>query len=124
MNDYTLYSIFMHVILDIFSGMPNPNWDLSQQQRDEFLKKIYLLPTTEKFQNDSGLDYRGFIVEEKLKRFEVKDGLVKVVQNNTGYMLEDKEYDIEMWLLDTAPNNIDHSLLKMVKEKIEERKRK
>ena len=114
----------MHVILDIFSGMPNPNWDLSQQQRDEFLKKIYLLPTTEKFQNDSGLDYRGFIVEEKLKRFEVKDGLVKVVQNNTGYMLEDKEYDIEMWLLDTAPNNIDHSLLKMVKEKIEERKRK
>lgn len=124
MNDYTLYSIFMHVILDIFSGMPNPNWDLSQQQRDEFLKKISLLPTTEKFQNDNGLDYRGFIVEEKLKRFEVKDGLVKVVQNNTVYMLEDKEYNIELWLLDTAPNNIDQSLLKMVKEKIEERKRK
>lgn len=124
MNDYTLYSIFMHVILDIFSGMPNPNWDLSQQQRDEFLKKISLLPTTEKFQNDNGLDYRGFIVEEKLKRFEVKDGLVKVVQNNTVYMLEDKEYNIELWLLNTAPNNIDQSLLKMVKEKIEERKRK
>jgi hypothetical protein len=114
----------MHVILDIFSGMPNPNWDLSQQQRDEFLKKINTLPTTtDKFQNDSGLGYRGFIVEEKLKHFEVKDGLVKVVENNNiVHMLEDKEYNIEIWLLDTAPDNIDHSLLKMVKEQIEERK--
>ena len=113
----------MHVILDIFSGMPNPNWDLSEQQRDEFLKKISTLPTTHKSQNDNGLGYRGFIVEDKLKQFEIKDGLVKVSQNNTVNILEDKEYNIEIWLLDTSPNNIDPSLLKMIKESIEERKK-
>jgi hypothetical protein len=121
MNEYALLCILMHVILDIFSGIPNPNWDLSQHQRDEFLKKISTLPTTDKVQNDSGLGYRGFIVEEKLKQFVVKDGLVNVVQNNkTVQVLEEKEYKIELWLLDTAPDNIDPSILKMIKEKLKQ----
>ena len=124
MIDYTLYCTLMHVILDIFSGMPNPNWDLSEQQRDEFLNKVSILPITNKSsQNDIGLGYRGFIVEDKLKQFEINDGLVKVSQNNTVDILEDKEYNMEIWLLDTAPNNVDPSLLKMVKESIEERKK-
>ena len=113
----------MHVILDIFSGRPNPTWELSQQQADEFLKKIYYLKPTKIFHDDNGLGYRGFVVEDKLKRYEVNNGLVKIVENNSEQMLQDKDYILEVWLAHTAPNNIDHNLLKIVEENIKERKK-
>ena len=33
----------MHVTLDIFSGRPNPRWELSQEQTSQFLKYFFLL---------------------------------------------------------------------------------
>jgi hypothetical protein len=120
-----LYNTVMHVTLEVFSGRPNPSWELSQEQISEFLKKTLKLKTKENFQFDSKyeLGYRGFIVEEKnfaqkSRRFEVYNGVVNVVENNSSYTLEDKEYSIERWLLQTAPNNLD-DLVKYVKQEIE-----
>lgn len=117
----------MNVMLDIFSGRPNPSWKLSQEQSSEFLKKISKLTTKENFRADSSkyeLGYRGFIVEEeanfaqKSRKFEVYNGIVNVVENESSYALEDKGYSIETWLLQTAPNNLDE-LVKYVKQEIE-----
>jgi hypothetical protein len=74
-----LDGMVMHITLDIFSGRPNPRWELSQEQSSEFLKKISTLETKENFEADSGkygLGYRGFLVEEenvaqKSRKFEV-----------------------------------------------------
>ena len=117
----------MHVKLDVFSGRPNPSWELSQEHSSEFLKKISKLKTKENFQFDSSkyeLGYRGFIVEEeanlaqKSRRFEIYNGIVNVVENNSSYTLEDKGYSIERWLLQTAPNSLDE-LVKYAKQEIE-----
>jgi hypothetical protein len=129
-NEYTkeLDDIVMHVTLDIFSGRPNPRWELSQEQSSEFLKKISKLETKENFQDGSdkdGLGYRGVLVEEenvaqKSRKFEVYSGIVNVVENDSSYALDDKGYGIERWLLQTAPNNLD-DLVKYVKQEIENR---
>ena len=116
----------MHATLDIYSGRPNPSWELSQQQSSEFLKKISKLETKENFQADPGkyrLGYRGFIVEEeniarKFRKFEVYSGIVNVVENDTSYALDDRGYGIERWLLQTAPNNL-HDLVEYIKKEIE-----
>jgi hypothetical protein len=116
----------MHVMLDVFSGRPNPSWELSPEQGPEFLKKILQLKTKDNSQFDSEkgeLGYRGFIVEEtnsaqKSRRFEVYNGMVNVIENNSSYVLEDKGYSIERWLLQTAPNSLDE-LVKYVKQEIE-----
>lgn len=116
----------MHVTLDIFSGRPNPSWDLSQEQSSEFSTKILKLKTKENFHVDSSkyeLGYRGFIVEEanfaqKSRRFEVFNGIVNVVENFSSDMLEDKECSIEKWLLQTAPDELD-DLIKYVEQEIE-----
>ena len=122
-----LYGMVMHVTLDIFSGRPNPGWELSQEQSSEFLKKISKLESKENFHADSGkysgLGYRGFLVEEensaqKSRRFEVYNGIVNVVENNSSYALEDKGYSVESWLLQTAPNNLDE-LVKYARQEIE-----
>jgi len=59
----------MHVMLDVFSGRPNPSWELSPKEGSEFLKKILQLKTKDIFQFDSGkgdFGSRGFIVEETI----------------------------------------------------------
>jgi hypothetical protein len=118
----------MHVTLDIFSGRPNPTWELSQEQTSQFLKKILKLKTKENLHvnsSNSELGYRGFIIEEtnfeqKLRRFYVYNGIVNVVENNSSYALEDNEYSIERWLLQTSPKYLDE-IVEYVKQEIEKK---
>lgn len=115
------------VILDIFSGRPNPRWKLSQKDTSEFLNKVHNLKLTEDIHNELNKDelgYRGFIVEEKnfteKLRYHVYNGIVNVVENQSSYALEDKEYTIEEWLLQTIPNDLDE-IVKYVKQEIEKK---
>ncbi len=121
----------MHVTLDIFSGRPNPRWELSQEQTSQFLKQILKLKNKENFHADSSKDdlgYRGFIAEEenfeqKIRRFSVYNGIVNVVENNnSSYQLEDKEHSIERWLLQTAPKDLGEQIIEYVKQEIEKKK--
>jgi hypothetical protein len=118
----------MNVILDIFSGRPNPRWELSHEQTSQFLKKIMKLKNKENFHAESSkteLGYRGFIVEEenfaqKGRRFYVYNGIVNVSENNSSYALDDKEYSIERWLLETSPNYLGE-IIEYVKQEIEKK---
>jgi hypothetical protein len=96
-----------------------------------FLNNISeIKPTTENIQNypEKILGYRGFIVDEKwdkdlpLKRFEIYNGVIKVFSNNVFYILKDKDFQIENWLLQTAYNHIDNSTFNFVKDDIAKRK--
>jgi hypothetical protein len=114
----------VRVTLDIFSGRPNPSWELSQSQNYEFLKQISKLESGANLQFDSSkysLGYRGFIVEEErtsfVRRVEAYQGIVKVVENDSTYTLEDKEYSIEMWLLQTTPQGLS-DIVKYVKQEL------
>jgi hypothetical protein len=63
----------MHVILDIFSGRPNPSWQLSPEQESELCKIISQLKTKKRLDGSNiesslGLGYRGLTVEGISKR--------------------------------------------------------
>ncbi len=52
----------MIVELDVFSGRPNPTWNLSAKQTEELLKAFQDLPLADKPSQEGGLGYRGFII--------------------------------------------------------------
>jgi hypothetical protein len=121
--------ITMHIILDIFSGRPNPTWQLSPEQESELFKRFSHLETKKGLgiiNNESslGLGYRGLIVEGMSKRFEIYNGTVKVFENNSSYILLDTKYHLEQWLLQTGTDKINNNLLKFVSEEIQNRSRK
>jgi hypothetical protein len=119
----------VHVILDIFSGRPNPTWQLSQEQESELFNRISHLETKKRLgisNNESsfGLGYRGLIVEGMSKRFEIYNGTVKVFENNSSHVLVDTRYHLEQWLLQTGTDNTNGNLLKFINEEIHNRLRK
>ncbi len=118
----------MFVILDVFSGRPNPKWELPSQVRSEFLQKISELEPYEKVRQGDGLGYRGLIIIEKLSlgtkeiRYEVSNGTIQVIKDNKlSVTLHDQNYEIEKWLISIAPNSIDQNLLTTIKNKINSR---
>jgi len=124
-------NMIFNVTLDVFSGRPNPTWVLTNEQAIFFLNNVYQIkPTTEILQNylEKILGYRGFIVDEKgdknlpLKRFDIYDGAIKVSSNDSSYILKDKDFQLEKWLLQTAYNHIDNDTFNFVKEDIANRK--
>lgn len=52
----------MMVEMDVFSGRPNPTWSLSEEQVVELLKAFHDLPPADKFSQETGLGYRGFLI--------------------------------------------------------------
>lgn len=120
-----------NVTLDVFSGRPNPTWTLTKEQAILFLNNIsQIKPTNENIQNypEKILGYRGFIVDQitnkdlPLKRFEIYNGAIKVLSNSSSYLLKDKDFQIEKWLLQTAYNHIDKDTFNFVKEDIVNRR--
>ena len=123
-------NMMFNVTLDIFSGRPNPTWALTKEQALFFLNNVSQnKPTTENMQNypEKILGYRGFIVDEKtnkdltLKNFNIYNGVIKVVSNDSFYFLKDKDFQLEKWLLQIASNYIDNDTFKFVKEDIANR---
>jgi hypothetical protein len=50
--------------LDVFSGRPNPSWELNPSESGELLKELSPLPETDKIKAEfnDGLGYRGFVI--------------------------------------------------------------
>jgi hypothetical protein len=114
--------------MDIFSGRPNPKWELSPQQRSKFLEHISELNPYEKARHENGLGYRGLIIIDepndatKMRRYEVNNGAIQVIESNKlRYVLEDQNYEIEKWLINTAPTSFDQALLATAKNRISSR---
>lgn len=52
------------VVLDVFSGRPNPSWELDPSESGELLQQLSPLPETDKNKSvfNDGLGYRGFVI--------------------------------------------------------------
>ena len=53
----------VEVELDIFSGMPNPTWVLTDAEADSFVKRLAAAPPGPATELSGNLGYRGFIVQ-------------------------------------------------------------
>ena len=103
----------IEVVLDIFSGRPNPSWALDSAREAEFLSRLkQLQPALEVTSAPPILGYRGFIVHpstgSNLARVvKVYGGIVQ----HEGGTYQDSNRKLERWLLDTAGSNLERNLV-------------
>lgn len=116
----------MHVELDVFSGRPNPQWELTPQEAVEFLNLFRaLLEHKVEGRIREGLGYRGFIVVEKEKSIEGYDEilicneLAVARRGRESRQFADKDRKLEQWLLQTGKGRLDSSLFQQILSEIE-----
>ena len=90
----------MHVELDIFSGRPNPAWQLDEVAAGEVRRLVAALsPSTARAANPPGLGYRGFICTESGKTWRAFKGTVTWRDE----VLADQDRTVERFLLEQLP---------------------
>ena len=108
----------VEVELDIFSGMPNPKWVLTNAEAESFVKQLAALPRISDKKLSGNLGYRGFIVQVT----QGADTQLIHIQNGTGHISEgavtvyvhDKGRKLERWLLNTGKPHVKDDLFQIV----------
>lgn len=119
----------MQVELDVFSGRPNPVWELSVQESREFIHRFQALPPQENVDINNvsiaeGLGYRGMIItrlEHPLAEYNevfVSNGIVVANYNDRSKQWIDKNREFEKWLLQTGRESLDEALYEQVVQQL------
>ena len=86
----------MLVELDIFSGRPNPRWELDEHAAETLRRLVSRLSVTSASPPEApGLGYRGFVVTDDGERFRAFRGYV----SRDGVVLADPTSSVERFLL-------------------------
>jgi hypothetical protein len=104
------------VTLDIFSGLPNPTWELSEQETQELMSRLEALPRTEKIVEPPTLGYRGIVVEGGSDRL---DGPLRIYRGTIAApdgARSDPDRSLETWLLETADPPLDEDIRTLLQE--------
>jgi len=95
--------------MDVFSGRPNPSWELSPSESGELLKELSPLPEADKNKVEffDGLGYRGFIIS--VQDADKATGLSDIYRVYKGFILvKDKVFSdknsLEKKLMDQGRN--------------------
>lgn len=113
------------VELDIFSGRPNPTWNLSEEQTRALMALIEELPPgTPQAESPQGLGYRGFKVSLALA--DIGPTTVRVHRGEVRYGPEeasvrrlDAGKRLERWLLATAREVLDPQTYELVSREVQ-----
>lgn len=113
------------VTLDIYSGLPNPSWELSDEQAAQFVEQLRSARSTTLEKPgalDGRLGYRGFFVrsvqEKGLEPLTlVHAGLADIDRFAPSLVLPGS--DVEQWLLSTGADALPEGLAAFVGEQIE-----
>jgi hypothetical protein len=91
------------VELDIFSGMPNPTWPLTDAEADSLVQQVRALPHTAATELTGNLGYRGFIVQctqgAVTRVMRIQSGIVHLVEGTATTYARDEARRLERWLL-------------------------
>lgn len=107
----------MQIELDIFSGRPNPTWDLDDEEVDKLL--TLMAQRSRKVSrgfNNGGLGYRGFILTSTQQQSGMFDqahvfrGVIKLTSGTRVTFLRDDKQEIEYWLLNMARHHVSKEL--------------
>ena len=97
----------MRVELNIFSGRPNPFWELSEEEASELAKRLARLTPTNHPSRLGRLGYRGFIISNPTAsagvpmRMSVFDGIIASFEGGNTMYYKDTN-NVEYWLLEEA----------------------
>jgi hypothetical protein len=78
----------MTLELDVFSGRPNPRWNLTAEETTHLHKLLRDLPQVPETR-ESGLGYRAFVLTEGQKRITVSKGLVQTDEQGRQFAYRD-----------------------------------
>ena len=116
----------MRVEIDVFSGRPNPRWDLSPQEVREFLELFQNLPQSETGGSvKQDLGYRGLVVtaDEKetggYEKLVISNGIVLASEANKSEQFTDQGRSLERWLLRKAKGHVPDDLYTSLLSQIE-----
>ena len=104
------------VVLDVFSGRPNPTWSLDAEPTAALRSLLAALPSTPAAAPLDGLGYRGFLVELKdqtgatVERLSAYRGLVQRQPGDPSAVLLDPGRTVERFLLDSGRSQLDPAL--------------
>jgi hypothetical protein len=105
------------VEFDIFSGMPNPTWALTDDEADSFLKRLAALPPASARELSGNLGYRGFIVQceqgEDAQLIRIQNGTVHLSGGVTNGYAYDEGRELERWLLNTGGPHLKNEIFKI-----------
>ena len=106
------------VELDIFSGMPNPTWTLTDAEAATFTNVISTLPPASGTELSGSLGYRGMIIECSLdgaaQTIHIQAGIVQIASGTTKAYAYDVDRKLERWLRDTARPHLNGDLLELI----------
>jgi hypothetical protein len=97
------------VEIDIFSGLPNPAWSLSDEQTASLLEMVSALSKTEPIPRSDDLGYRGMVVrirDAAARELYLHNGVVDL----SGNYYSDPDRRVARWLLDTGRSFVDQSI--------------
>ncbi len=90
----------MLVELDVFSGRPNPRWELDEPRSEELRQLQERLTSTNRVPPEPpGLGYRGFVYTDAAGRVRAYRGYVTIA----AAVLADSSFSIERFLLEQLP---------------------
>jgi len=91
----------MLVELDVFSGRPNPRWELDEQRFQELRQlESRLIPARQAAPEPPGLGYRGFVYSDASGEVRAYRGYVKTPRT----VLADPSLSVEKYLLNQMPS--------------------
>jgi hypothetical protein len=113
----------MRVEIDIYSGRPNPSWDLTTQEAGEFHARLLALPRSLAAAMPDGLGYRGLRVAAAAGTDDAtpgQPGNIAVVELGAGMIrlqradgaveyYADTTHSLECWLLAKAQGRTDET---------------
>jgi hypothetical protein len=117
------------ITLDVFSGRPNPVWQLTEQQDSELGEKLSSAgtPTAQRPSGVfGGLGYRGFVISRSVDdprgpmRFTVHEG---ILDHGFGVPNQIDNIGLESWLATTAGTQVPDVVLQHVTSQIAEPQR-
>jgi len=110
------------VELDIFSGMPNPTWLLTNSEADRFTKQLAALPPAQARELSGHLGYRGFIVQctqgANTQSIRIQRGLVQIAMNEATLYVADQDRGLERQLLNTGRPHLTSDILQIVEREV------
>jgi len=110
------------VEFDIFSGMPNPAWNLTNAESDSFIKQLAALPLTSPRELSGNLGYRGFIVQctqgTDTQLIRIQNSIVHILKGATNVYVYDKNRELERWLLNTGRSHLKKELFQIAEREL------
>jgi hypothetical protein len=111
------------VELDLYSGRPNPTWDLSGADTRTLETMLRSLPTAPPAAPADTLGYRGFVVRftgsaGSSTTLRVHKGVVQRGTGTSATYLEDSGGRVEAWLLNTGKPTLSSETYQYVQKEV------